>query len=118
MGNQDTTGRSDPLSGSLANSIEHGPEAQLPVPDTTEPMVIKSLRIPLRLAEDLEREAGSRGIGVTVLMRQLLEQALNGPAHTDYVPLEEAISMLSRLARPIPPGGLNRQARPHRHHRT
>lgn len=80
-----------------------GPDAAMPVPDTTEPMIVKSLRIPLRLVEALDHEAAARGIGVTVLMRELLEAALHDPARQRYVPLEEAITVLSRLARTIPP---------------
>ena len=93
----------DPMAESLAGLIEHGPDAAMPVPDASEPMVVKSLRLPLRLTEALEREAAARGVGVTVLMRELLEAALRDPKQQRYVPLDEAISMLSRLARNVPP---------------
>jgi Ribbon-helix-helix protein, copG family len=95
--------RVDPMTQSLADLIEHGPDAAMPVPDTSEPMVVKSLRLPLRLAEALEQEAAARGVGVTVLMRDLLQTALRDPAQQRYVPLEEAIALLSRLARNVPP---------------
>ncbi len=84
---------------SLAELVEHGPDAAMPVPDTSEPMVVKSLRLPLRLTEALEQEAAARGVGVTVLMRELLETALRDPGQQRYVPLDEAITLLSRLAR-------------------
>lgn len=93
----------DPMTESLAELIAHGPDAAMPVPDTSEPMVVKSLRLPLRLAEALEQEATARGIGVTVLMRELLEAALRDPAQQRYIPLDEAIDVLSRLARGVPP---------------
>jgi hypothetical protein len=93
----------DPMTESLADLIAHGPDAAMPVPDASEPMVVKSLRLPLRLADALEQEAAVRGIGVTVLMRELLETALRDPAQQRYVPLDEAITMLSRLARGVPP---------------
>lgn len=93
----------DPMTESLADLMANGPDAAMPVPDASEPMVVKSLRLPLRLAEALEREAAARGIGVTVLMRDLLDAALRDPAQQRYVPLDEAITVLSRLARGVPP---------------
>jgi hypothetical protein len=93
----------DPMTESLAELIDHGPDAAMPVPDTTEPMVVKSLRLPLRLAEALEQEAASRGVGVTVLMRELLEAALRDPTQQRYIPLDEAIALLARIARSLPP---------------
>lgn len=101
-----TTGRAstaDPLAGSLEDLMEQGRDAAMPVPDTTEPMVVKSLRLPLRLTAALEQEAATRGVGVTVLMRELLETALQDPASQRFVPLDEAVAVLSRLARNIPP---------------
>ena len=92
----------DPMTESLAELLEHGPDAAMPVPDTSEPMVVKSLRLPLRLTEALEQEAAARGVGVTVLMRELLETALRDPGQQRYVPLDEAITLLSRLARTPP----------------
>jgi hypothetical protein len=67
----------DPMTQSLADLIEHGPDAAMRGPDTTEPMVVKSMRLPLRLADALEREAAERGIGGTVLMRELLEDQVD-----------------------------------------
>lgn len=89
----------NPLAQSLAGILADGPEAGLPVPDTAEPMVSRSLRLPLSTLTQLEAAADARGIGTTVLARQLIEAGLAElQADTTMVPLAEVRRLLAGLA--------------------
>jgi hypothetical protein len=90
----------NPLENSLADILADGAEAGLPVPDTAEPMIGRSLRLPVSVSQQLEAEARARGIGPTVLARQLIEAGLADlHADTAMVPLAEVRRLLAGLAR-------------------
>ena len=89
----------NPMDESLAGILADGPEAGLPVPDTTEPMVNRSLRISAATSRQLEAAATARGIGPAVLARQLIEAGLAElDAETAMVPLAEVRRLLAELA--------------------
>lgn len=89
------------LDASLADAIATGDEAGLPVPDTTAPMVSRSLRIPLELDQAVRAAADARDIPATTLMRQFIEAGLAElTADTALVPLADVRRVLATLAAP------------------
>jgi len=89
----------NPLDESLAGVIADGIEADLPVPDTAAPMVTRSFRLSADTASQLEAAAAARGIGPTVLARQLIEAGLAElQADTAMVSLAEVRRLLAGLA--------------------
>ena len=90
---------SDPLEQSLDDVLTHGVEADLPVPDTVEPMVTRTVRLPVSTSKSLDEAAASRNLGPTVLARQLIEAGLADlNADTTMVPLAEVRRLLASLA--------------------
>jgi predicted DNA-binding protein len=90
----------DPLTTSLAGALATGAEAGLPVPDTTTPMVSRSLRLPLELDQAVRAAAEARGIPATTLMRRFIEAGLAELTEdTALVPLGEARLLLATLAK-------------------
>lgn len=89
----------NPLENSLAGALADGAEAGLPVPDIAEPMIGRSVRLPVSVLKQLEAEAKARGIGPTVLARQFIEAGLADlQADTAMVPLAEVRRLLAGLA--------------------
>ena len=94
----------NPLDRSLADVIANGAEAHLPAPDTSEPMVTRSVRLPVSLSRQLDQAATDRGIGPTVLARQFIEAGLAElHADTTMVPLADVQRLLASLAHRQPP---------------
>jgi predicted DNA-binding protein len=75
----------------------------LPAPDTDMPMVSRSIRLPLDVHQRLAAAADARGIGVTTLMRQLIEAGLADLDETAVVPLADVRRVLASLARRVSP---------------
>ena len=88
----------------LAPVIAEGDEMGLPVPDTDVPMVSRSLRLPVDLYQRLCAAAEDRGVGVTTLMRQLIEAGAAELDDTAVVALSDVRRLLAGLARPQPAG--------------
>lgn len=94
---------SDPLERSLSEVIAQGAEGELPVPDTAEPMVTRSVRLPVGVSRRLDEAARARGTGPTVLARQLIETGLAElDADATMVPLAEVRRLLASLAQRPP----------------
>ncbi len=65
----------DPLDGvDLGRLLEHGPDADLPVPGDAQPLVKTSIKLPVELYEWLRAEARSTGVGVSTLLRGYAEE--------------------------------------------
>ena len=90
------------LDRNLAEDIELGDERGLPAPDTEGPMVSRSLRLPLELYQRLCAAANDRGVGVTTLMRQLVEAGIAELDDSAVVTLADVRLALARVARPQP----------------
>jgi predicted DNA-binding protein len=86
----------------LAAEIELGEEQGLPTPDAEVPMVSRSLRLPLELYQRLCSAANERGVGVTTLMRQLVEAGMAEIDDSALVPVADLRRMLTLLARSQP----------------
>jgi predicted DNA-binding protein len=86
------------LGGSLADVIAGGSDAALSTPDTTGPMVSRSLRLPLETYERLQAAATSRQVPITTLMRDLIEAGLAEMDDTATVPLADVRRVLAALA--------------------
>jgi len=89
----------------LAPVIADGGELGLPEPDTDVPMVSRSLRLPVELYQRLCAAAEDRGVGVTTLMRQLIEAGAADLDDTTVVTLADVRRLLGSLARPAQPAG-------------
>ena len=89
----------DLINTSLADTLAAGAEVGLPVPDTTVPMVSRSLRLPIDLDQAVRIAAETRGIPATTLMWQFIEAGLAElSADTALVPLAEVHRVLAALA--------------------
>jgi len=76
----------------------------LPAPDTAEPMVTRTVRLPVRVSKMLDDAAGQRDIGPTVLARQMIEAGLAElAADTTMVPLADVRRIIASLAHQRPP---------------
>ncbi|GAB0107995.1 hypothetical protein JMUB6875_69980 [Nocardia sp. JMUB6875] len=84
----------------LSDLISTGADAQLPVPDSSEPMITRSLRIPLDLDTQLRDLAEERGIGATTLMREILQAWVTGADTSAVVRLADVQRVIASLARP------------------
>jgi predicted DNA-binding protein len=84
----------------LADLMENGADAEMPVPDTAVPMISRSLRLPLDLDEHLHELAQARGIGTTTLMREILAAGVASIDNTAVVPLADVQRVIASLARP------------------
>ncbi|MFJ9371480.1 hypothetical protein ACIRRA_44765 [Nocardia sp. NPDC101769] len=84
----------------LSDLIATGANAALPVPDTSEPMITRSLRIPLDLDTQLRDLAEERGIGATTLMREILQAWVTGADTSAVVRLADVQRVIASLARP------------------
>jgi len=90
---------SNPLERSLADVITNGVEADLPAPDTTEPMVTRTVRLTVSTSRLLDEMAAGRDIGPTVLARQFIEAGLAElNADNTMVPLADVRRLLASLA--------------------
>jgi predicted DNA-binding protein len=83
---------------SIADLIGDRPPAELPTPDTDEPMVSRSVRLPVATYERVRAAAESRGIGVTTLMRQWIEAGLTDMDESATVSLADVSRALAALA--------------------
>lgn len=84
----------------LAELIEDRQPTELPVPDTEQPMVCRSIRLPLDTYERVRAAAEARGIGVTTLMRQWIEAGLADLDESATVSLADVRRALAALAHP------------------
>lgn len=82
----------------LGDLITEGAPADLPTPETDEPMVSRSVRLPLDTYERVRAAAEDRGIGVTTLMRQWIEAGLADLDDTTTVSLADVRRALAALA--------------------
>ena len=82
----------------LADLIGDGQPVELPVPDTDQAMVSRSVRLPVRTAERVRAAADARGIGVTTLMRQWIEAGLADMDDSATVSLADVRRALAALA--------------------
>jgi predicted DNA-binding protein len=86
------------LGGSLADVLAGGGDAALSTPDTSVPMVSRSLRMPLETYERLQAAAAKRQVPLTTLMRDLIEAGLAEMDDTATVPLADVRRALAALA--------------------
>jgi predicted DNA-binding protein len=84
----------------LGELIDEGQPVELPRPDTDEPMVSRSIRLPLETYERVRAAADARGIGVTTLMRQWIETGLAELDDSATVSLADVRRALAALAGP------------------
>jgi hypothetical protein len=84
----------------LADLMENGAEAAMPVPDSAVPMISRSLRLPLDLDQRLHELAEARGIGTTTLMREILTAGVATVDSSAVVPLADVQRVIASLARP------------------
>jgi predicted DNA-binding protein len=82
----------------LADLIADRQQVELPVPDTDEPMVSRSVRLPLATYERVRAAAEARGIGVTTLMRQWIEAGLADLDESTTVSLADVRRAIASLA--------------------
>ncbi|HEX7746998.1 MAG TPA: hypothetical protein VF462_17270 [Micromonosporaceae bacterium] len=73
---------------------------EVPAPDTEQPMVSRSVRLPLDTYERVRAAAEARGIGVTTLMRQWIEAGLADLDESATVSLADVRRALAALAHP------------------
>lgn len=82
----------------LADLISDRRPVELPMPDTDEPMVSRSVRLPLQTYERVRAAADARGIGVTTLMRQWIEAGLAELDESATVSLADVRRAIAALA--------------------
>jgi predicted DNA-binding protein len=82
----------------LADLIGDGRSVELPTPDTDEPMVSRSVRLPLQTYERVRAAADARGLGVTTLMRQWIEAGLAELDDSTTVSLADVRRAIATLA--------------------
>ncbi|HYN95074.1 MAG TPA: hypothetical protein VES42_14590 [Pilimelia sp.] len=82
----------------LADLISEGRAAELPAPDSDEPMVSRSVRLPLATYERVRSAADARGLGVTTLMRQWIEAGLAELDDSTTVSLADVRRAIAALA--------------------
>ncbi len=86
------------LGGSLTDVLASGADASLAAPDTSTPMVSRSLRLPLETYERLQAAAAARHMPITTLMGDLIEAGLAELDDTATVPLADVRRALAALA--------------------
>lgn len=88
----------------LSSLIREGEPAELPPPNEREVMAVRTVRLPARTYEQLQRFADQRSVGTSVLMREIIEQwvaaQLSADKSEDVVPVAELVAFLRRAARP------------------
>lgn len=82
----------------LTHLIGDGRPAELPAPDVDEPMVSRSVRLPMHTYERVRTAADARGLGVTTLMRQWIEAGLAELDDSTTVSLADVRRAISALA--------------------
>ncbi|MGC9665632.1 hypothetical protein ACNTMW_03640 [Planosporangium sp. 12N6] len=82
----------------LDDLVTGEPVRGLPRPDSPEPMVSRSIRLPVALDERIRSVAEARGIGATTLMREWIEKGLAELDHSATVPLADVIRVLASLS--------------------
>jgi predicted DNA-binding protein len=85
----------------MAELISEGERAELPTPGDEQPMVSRSVRLPVATYERVRAAAEARGIGVTTLMRQWIEAGLadlDDSATVSLADLRRALATLPRSA--------------------
>jgi hypothetical protein len=93
------TQHTDPLAGSLADVIEHGEPADLPIPAEAEPMISTSIRLPVELLEWAKNEAHRRGLSSwSTLVRQLIDTERTAVDEDAVVSVAELNQFLSQRA--------------------
>ena len=83
----------------LADLIGDGAPVELPVPDSDQAMVSRSVRLPVDTYERVRAAADARGIGVTTLMRQWIEAGLADLDDSATVSLADVRRALASLPR-------------------
>ena len=87
--------------GEVAEPISEGAPAAPPTPGEEQPMVSRSVRLPVATYERVRVAAGARGIGVTTLMRQWIETGLadlDDSATVSLADLRRALATLPKSA--------------------
>jgi hypothetical protein len=85
----------------LAEPISEGEPAELPTPGEEQPMVSRSVRLPVATYARVRAAAEARRIGVTTLMRQWIEAGLadlDDSATVSLADLRRALATLPRSA--------------------
>lgn len=100
MGRDDAIKRFHEGGDGLADLIGDSQPAELPAPDTDEPMVSRSIRLPVETYQRVRDAADARGIGVTTLMRQWIEAGLADLDDSATVSLADVRRALASLAHP------------------
>jgi predicted DNA-binding protein len=86
----------------LDDLVTGEPVTDLPRPDSPEPMVSRSIRLPIDLDERIRGAAEARGIGATTLMREWIEKGLAELDQNATVPLADVIRLLASLSQKPP----------------
>lgn len=88
----------------LVDLIRDGEPAELPPPSEREVMAVRTVRLPARIYDQLQRLADQRSMGTSVLMREIIEHwvaaQLTPSKSEDVVPVSELVAFLRRAARP------------------
>ena len=88
-----------PFMDGLTFSGEPAEAPPAPAPGT-EPMVVRSLRLPLALDRRLRAVAEARGVPMSTLVREWIELELAGLEHDEPISRADALRALARL-RPL-----------------
>jgi len=93
------TNSTDPLAGSLVDTIANGQPADLPIPADPEPMISTSIRLPLDLLDWAKNEATRRNLpSWSALVRQLLESEQTSANSDAVVSVAQLHQVLNQLA--------------------
>ena len=92
----------------LSDLIRDGEPAELAPPTEREVMTVRTVRLTPTLYDQLLRIATQRGVGTSVLMRDIIEQWVarqteqqTGKRHSDdVVPVADLMAFVQRAARP------------------
>lgn len=76
--------------------------AELPAASTEEPMVVRSLRLPVEVERLARAAAAERGLTITALLRELIEAGLAGLQGDTTISRADAVRALLGL-HPMPP---------------
>ena len=84
----------------IADLLGDKPAAELPTPDSSVPMVSRSVRLPLDTYDRVREAAEARGLGVTTLMRQWIEAGLADLDDSTTVSLADVRRAIAALSHP------------------
>jgi len=90
----------DFLYGDTSDTIVNGAPAEVPTHADEGVMVSRSLRLSLATDERLRKAAAERNMGVTVLMREVLEFWLASLDESATVPIADVLRVIGAMNRP------------------